>query len=571
MAPGAYRASTGELDSREYDRVSFERDRERRDWHGDERVSRHEEDEISISSRRGGPPPRPRDRSPPIDWPPRGSRTFEDDRVVHERRRIVDDDDSSSLQSGPPRRRREPPRPAVIDGDGNRRVFVEKEIERLTMRDRSPPPPMVRPTRLVRRQSSLDTFDRQPARRFHDHIEEMYERTPVRLDDVRTRVDDVYIDVNGGYRKGREHDGFHETRLVHKTSRRRHSRSPKRPSSSSSSSASVSSASVSSGGVALKGTRSEYPKKGKTRMPARLVSERALADLGYPFIREGKTIVVQVALGQDNIDEVLKLSQDYKKSESEMVESKTTKITKITTGGGSRGGKVVEEERREERHRDDVYMTPAMYSPPPMAPPPPSVYAPPPGPPPNYVYQNEVPPPPPQPPQPTEYMTTIKIRDDSPERMFTTAATGPTSNSLALVQPTSRSLAPVVIDAGGPSEYSAYSTYSTYGDDYPSGPATMIVDRRHRRHRSHSHSHSHSRSHSRGDGALYAHVHDGYHHHHHHRDRELVRTERLSTGELVVYEDEVERIVEPHRGVRIEKDKKGPPPALMRAMLATLT
>ncbi|KAJ8105840.1 hypothetical protein ONZ43_g7263 [Nemania bipapillata] len=45
--------------------------------------------------------------------------------------------------------------------------------------------------------------------------------------------------------------------------------------------------------------------------------------------------------------------------------------------------------------------------------------------------------------------------------------------------------------------------------------------------------------------------------HCHSRDRDLVRTERLPTGELVVYEEEIERIEEPRRGVRIEKDKKG--------------
>lgn len=30
----------------------------------------------------------------------------------------------------------------------------------------------------------------------------------------------------------------------------------------------------------------EYPKKGKTRIPTRLVSKRALIDLGYPFVEE---------------------------------------------------------------------------------------------------------------------------------------------------------------------------------------------------------------------------------------------------------------------------------------------
>jgi hypothetical protein len=43
------------------------------------------------------------------------------------------------------------------------------------------------------------------------------------------------------------------------------------------------------------------------------VSQRALIDLGYPFVQEGSTIIVQRALGQENIDDLLKLSEDYKK------------------------------------------------------------------------------------------------------------------------------------------------------------------------------------------------------------------------------------------------------------------
>lgn len=36
-----------------------------------------------------------------------------------------------------------------------------------------------------------------------------------------------------------------------------------------------------------------------------------------------------------------------------------------------------------------------------------------------------------------------------------------------------------------------------------------------------------------------------------------MRAERLSDGQLVIYEERVEKIEEPRRGVRIEKDKKG--------------
>jgi len=42
-----------------------------------------------------------------------------------------------------------------------------------------------------------------------------------------------------------------------------------------------------------------------------------------------------------------------------------------------------------------------------------------------------------------------------------------------------------------------------------------------------------------------------------HASRDVVRAERLSTGELVLYEEEIERVEEPTRGLRIEKDRKG--------------
>ena len=81
-------------------------------------------------------------------------------------------------------------------------------------------------------------------------------------------------------------------------------------------------------------TRNEFPKKGKTRMPARLVSKQAIKDLGYVFEEEvsllcplmpehiliplqGDVIIIQKALGRENIDEVIKLSEDYKNQESE--------------------------------------------------------------------------------------------------------------------------------------------------------------------------------------------------------------------------------------------------------------
>ncbi|KAF4473158.1 hypothetical protein FAGAP_13413 [Fusarium agapanthi] len=52
---------------------------------------------------------------------------------------------------------------------------------------------------------------------------------------------------------------------------------------------------------------------------------------------------------------------------------------------------------------------------------------------------------------------------------------------------------------------------------------------------------------------------------------EIVRAERLPDGQLVIREERLEKVVEHRKPPRIEKDKKGPPPKLMRAMFATLT
>ncbi|KAJ2974345.1 hypothetical protein NUW58_g8688 [Xylaria curta] len=104
----------------------------------------------------------------------------------------------------------------------------------------------------------------------------------------------------------------HRDRSVSRTSRAPRHRSRSRRSSSRSSSASSSSSNT--GGTAVT-SKSEYPKKGKTRIPVRLVSIRAIVELQYPYVIEGNTIIVQKALGQQNIDDLLRLSDEYKKAE----------------------------------------------------------------------------------------------------------------------------------------------------------------------------------------------------------------------------------------------------------------
>jgi hypothetical protein len=53
-------------------------------------------------------------------------------------------------------------------------------------------------------------------------------------------------------------------------------------------------------------------KKGKTRMPKRMVEIEAILDLGYPFDEEENFFVLRVALEKEQIDEVIQASEVYR-------------------------------------------------------------------------------------------------------------------------------------------------------------------------------------------------------------------------------------------------------------------
>ncbi|KAM0265712.1 hypothetical protein ACHAQJ_000146 [Trichoderma viride] len=472
-----------------------------------------EEDRGFMSGGRG-----PRDRSEERIDRKFGRTSYEDD-LVRDRRYYEDDIRVE---------RRSEPRGEPFD----RRVVMEKERDREYYRDSSPR----RPT-LMRRQSSLDTYDRRPLPKFFDQREEL--PAPARREDIRRedlyredyrapaytpiplpkarglppprRVDErFYEDIHV------EHDHIEDgiprypERIVEreiirekekekeKRSRSRESRSTRRShrgrshASKSSTRSSSSSSSSSSGGTTVKSaksTKSEYPKKGKTRIPARLVSKRALIDIGYPYIEEGNVIVVQKALGQANIDHLLKLSEEYKSSELEIAAARSS------------AGEVIRERREE-----FIIEAPA-----PPPPPPQTMYfpAPAPAPPPviieaaprdlalidKTVYRDD---------------KTVVYRDYSPSR--------------------SRS-----------SRSRSHSHHHRLSDDY------QLVERHHSRSRSRKNIRSEIKALEkelayRGKREV--------------GDREVVRTERGPNGELVVYEESVERISS-HKPPRIEKDKKG--------------
>lgn len=288
------------------DRFMYERERDRdRDRFADDR-SRYDDDDHYYKGPAGS---RLRDLSPEDRYERRADHRpppLEDDIVIRDSRRVYYDDEPRSA------RRRSPP-PEL---DRDRRVVIERERDRLS----SPSPPPRRPA-FLRRQSSLDTFDRRPKGLFEEERygpparrdefrPKPYEPIPLPrsralppprrfaerefYDEIRVSDPDYYGDEE--FRsypervrekeiiRTKRRDYSPSSRSSHSRAHTRSHRGSSRRSSSKSSTITTSSAS-SSGGTTVT-VKSEYPKKGKTRIPARLVSKRALIDLGYPFIEE---------------------------------------------------------------------------------------------------------------------------------------------------------------------------------------------------------------------------------------------------------------------------------------------
>lgn len=221
-------------------------------WDAD-RFSRERE-----SRRRGAPvAERPRPR-------------VEDDRFEY---RLQEDD-----RYGPPARR--PERiyedEHLVRDAGPLVAYDERRVE-------SPPP---RP-RLLRRQSSLDTFDRVPSRKLDEYYSREYapRAAPLRGPPPRARPppprpprryhDDEYYEeiriAEPEYYGDDEYRNYYERA---RPRRRSWSRSRSR------------------GDVRHEQLVEEvelekpYPRKGKTRIPKRLVHPRAIEDLGYPYQEE---------------------------------------------------------------------------------------------------------------------------------------------------------------------------------------------------------------------------------------------------------------------------------------------
>ncbi|KAI9368246.1 hypothetical protein BJX61DRAFT_524895 [Aspergillus egyptiacus] len=128
--------------------------------------------------------------------------------------------------------------------------------------------PSPRP-RLLRRQSSLDTYDRLPSR----------------------KIDEYYT----GYlprgapsppppRRGLRREELETLRISERDTRYREVQDSK-----------------------------PYPRKGKTRMPRKLVHVRAIREFGYPYEEEDDLVIIQLALSKEQIDDIIERSREIKR------------------------------------------------------------------------------------------------------------------------------------------------------------------------------------------------------------------------------------------------------------------
>ncbi|KAI2483458.1 hypothetical protein Ptr902_05775 [Pyrenophora tritici-repentis] len=175
-------------------------------------------------------------------------------------------------------------------------------------------------------------------------------RSPRHHFDEEDDFEEITYDDRGGRR--REREDYREVEVHREKSRVRRSKSVAAKSTRSSSMSSF---------EEIQPSRATWGKKGKTRLPKRLVKKQAVIDLGYPFEEEDDFIIVTRALEKEHIDEVIKVSENYKEE----------KITYVY----------------EEKVEDAPPRPPSVHS---AAPPPPQEYYPPP--PPSVMH---APPPPP--------------------------------------------------------------------------------------------------------------------------------------------------------------------------------
>lgn len=170
-----------------------------------------------------------------------------------------------------------------------RRSITEKDINIAVNIDERRQPARPQRPGYMRRQSSLDTFDRRPLPRYTELERHEYRppvnvpiplpvrerrRSPPRRFHEEDEYEDVRFEDRGG--RGREHEGYREVEVHREKSRVRRSKSVAKSTRSSSMSSFEE----------IQPSRATWGKRGKTRLPKRLVKKQAVIELGYPFEEE---------------------------------------------------------------------------------------------------------------------------------------------------------------------------------------------------------------------------------------------------------------------------------------------
>lgn len=188
---------------------------------------------------------------------------------------------------GPPARRRESVRYHeeeidTFDGSparGGQLVPFDRPRQS-TKRDFGPSPGRGPPRPgLIRRQSSLDTFDRKPLPRYGDRFREPPE-TIVIPQSARRRSPPRYMERDFEYSREKEPERFPEDDI--REYREREISRMRRPRAESEAEL----IEEKSFEIEEEEVEKPYPRKGKTKMPLRLVNKTAIIELGYPFEQE---------------------------------------------------------------------------------------------------------------------------------------------------------------------------------------------------------------------------------------------------------------------------------------------
>jgi hypothetical protein len=255
----------GDLPPQRWDREKFERYR---------RGSSYDEQDYSFQERDrlGGGRER---RYVDVDVTERRS-----PRRVEERERIIEED-----RYAPAARRRSELLEESIQSEVARTAVTPYRRKSIIEREIDIPIEQPRP-QLIRRQTSLDTFDRRPLPRYADEYhgppEVRIALPPHERERLRERE---FEEIRYRDLEPQSFEEYEDIRI-----RRERSRGPQRVKRISRSVRSGSSASSSSfeeiETIEKKETKVEIGKRGKTRMPKRLAHKQAIIDLGLPFEEE---------------------------------------------------------------------------------------------------------------------------------------------------------------------------------------------------------------------------------------------------------------------------------------------